>query len=89
MNEFKTPSTLVKRDLDGIYLRVQIAGKWENRCLTDLVWEDVEFWLGQNRLSRTAEDHIIYLRHLAKHLHNRLRTLGDQLDLATKTEDEE
>ena len=83
MDEFKTPSTLVVRDLDGVYLRAKIDGKWENRCLTDLVWEDVDAWLQWKMEKQTAYEHSEFLLKVIKHLHERLRAVGDQLDLAT------
>jgi hypothetical protein len=85
----KTPTELVKRDLDGIYLRVQIGGKWENRCLTDLLWEDVETWLNGRFANRSAEDRERQLRQALKHLHERLRAIGDQLNLGTKMESDD
>lgn len=88
MKEWKTTSELVTRDLDGIYLRVCIEGKWDNRCLTDLVWEDVEAWLKERFENQSAEDRERQLWKVAKHFHERLRSLGDQLDLVSKTAEE-
>jgi hypothetical protein len=83
MNEFKTTSDLVVRDLDGIYLRANIDGKWDNRCLTDLVWEDVENWLKWKMERQQPEERPEFLLKAIKHLHGRLRAVGDQLNIAT------
>jgi hypothetical protein len=88
MTEWKTPSALVTRDLDGIYLRVQIEGKWDNRCLTDLIWEDVDAWLIERLKNQSPEDRERQLRQIAKHFHERLRSIGDQLNLAARVEDD-
>lgn len=36
---------MLKRDLDGFYLRVHRDGKWCNRCFTDLTEEEQRKWL--------------------------------------------
>jgi hypothetical protein len=76
MNEFKTTSALKERSLDGIYLRGKIDGEWVARCLTDLVWEDVEAWLKDKS---TLNEHNEFLLNVIKHLHERLRAVGDYL----------
>lgn len=61
------------RKLDGIFLRVQVDGHLDARCLTDIPWEEIEAkWR-----DRDAE----WWRGAAKHLHERLRSIGDQFDI--------
>jgi hypothetical protein len=81
MMEFKTTSALQVRDLDDIYVRALIDGKWENRCLTDLVWEDVENWLVQKLSKASPYDIQQYLLYVIKRLHFRMREIGDYADI--------
>ena len=82
-----TNPALVKRDLDGMYIRVNVGGKWQNRCLTDLDWRDVELWLDGRFKAVEREDVEKMAKQAIKHLHERLRHLGDALDLARPSED--
>jgi hypothetical protein len=79
--ENETTGAIVKRDLDGIHPRIKIDGKWENRCLTDLCWGDVERWM-RGKCEENGDDYAreFYLG-VARHLHERLRAIGDQLDI--------
>lgn len=82
MIEGTTPPEHIRRELDGMYLSVSIGGKREDRCLTDLVWEDVEKWLmttNERQAGQTEEDRAKYLLAVIKHLHERLRFIGDAL----------
>ena len=80
--EMKTTGAIIKRDLDGIYIRVRVDGEWQNRCLTDLHWEDVEDWLrGAMLYPNDAEGREEKLLRVIKHLHERLRAFGDQLEV--------
>jgi hypothetical protein len=88
MTEWKTTGELICRDLDGIYLRVKIEGKWDNRCLTDLVWEDVEAWLKERFTNQSAEGCERQLLQIVKHLHERLRWMGDALNVGTRVIDD-
>jgi hypothetical protein len=88
MNEFKTTPALQVRSLDGIYLRAQIGERWENRCLTDLVWEDVERWIAERKEIQPDTYRETFLLQIIKHLHERLRAMGDQMDIAAKPADE-
>ena len=73
-----------KRNLDGIYLRAEIDGKFESRCLTDLPWEFVEDWM-RSRLMGNPD----VAFQAAKHLHERFRHIGDELDVIVGDKDAE
>ena len=66
-------STPTKRDLDGVYFRVERDGQWTNRCWTDLTDEERERF-GEGRGTE-------WWRSLADHLAERLRAMGDELDV--------
>ena len=64
------------RNLDGIYFRVNRDGKWVNRCFTDLTVEEREDVCG----GKGSE----WLKSLAFHLADVLRTIADMLDIETR-----
>ena len=64
---------MVKRDLDGVYFRVQRAGLWTNVCWTDLTDEE-RAQIGSNRPREWWE-------RLAGHLTTTIQDIGNQLDL--------
>src|SRR5262245_22361733 len=76
-NEAKTPAHHLERELDGIYIRVCIGGHWVNRCLSDLVGEDVHEWI----MAHNPERRPAMCLNVLKHLHERLRALGDHFDI--------
>jgi len=61
------------RDLDGCYFRVQRDGKWDSICFSDLT-EDERKQVLENK-------GIEFIRALAFHLAERLRRIGDELDI--------
>lgn len=62
-----------KRDLDGCYFRVDRDGIWQSACFSDLTAEERE----QVLHGRSEE----WLKSLVGHLADRLRTIGDELDI--------
>mgnify|MGYP001587776325 CR=1 FL=1 len=68
-----------ERNLDSIYIRVQLDGQWVSRCLTDCPWPVVETWLRD--ASKRVLEPLTYVISTVEHLHKRLRSLGDQLDI--------
>lgn len=62
-----------RRDLDGIYFRVNRDGRWVSLCLTDLTPEERE------EVVDGRSD--AWLSSLALALADALRELGDQLDV--------
>lgn len=63
----------MKRDLDGVYLRVERDGRWLSLCLTDLTEAERE----RVTEGRSPE----WLRDLALIMARTLREMGDQLDV--------
>lgn len=63
----------VQRELDGCFFRVERDGKWQNICFSDLT--------AQERKKVTAEKNALWLQSLAIRLAERLRSIGDELDL--------
>lgn len=71
---------MTKRDLDGVYFRVQRGGKWVNRCWTDLTKEE------QAQVSEDCPAE--WWKAMAENLGACLRALGDELDVACRKGDE-
>ena len=69
----------VRRDLDGVYFRVQRDGKWESLCFTDLTAAE------QDDVSKDMP--VEWWRRLAWHLAGTLRRVGDDLDLVGGIDD--
>lgn len=63
----------VKRDLDGIYLRVKRNGKYQNLCLSDMTEEELE----ENLNAERGE----WLKGAVIHLASTLHEIGDLFDI--------
>jgi len=64
---------MYKRNMDGVYFRVQRDNKWDNICFSDLTYEEKESVM-QGR-------DIDWLKSLCITLANRLAEIGEQLDM--------
>ena len=65
---------MVKRNLDGVYFRVQTEdGKWDNVCFSDLTE------LQQTEVMKNKDE--VWLRSLCKILAKTIRNIGDQFDI--------
>lgn len=62
-----------KRNLDGVYFRIERDGKYDNICFSDLTQEERDTVCE----GRSAE----WLKSLANIMADRLRELGDTLDI--------
>lgn len=71
----------MNRNLDGCYFRVKRDDKWQSICFSDLT-EDERDELFENREERSA----LWWKSLAYHLADRLKTIGDELDLECVSE---
>lgn len=69
-----------RRDLDGVYFRVERDGRWESLCLTDLTEAERE----RVTEGRSPE----WLRDLALVMARTLREMGDQLGVVREAGDE-
>lgn len=67
------PMHPVERRLDGCFFRVERDGKWVNICFSDLT--------EQERKDVIANKGELWIQTLAIHLAERLRSIGDELDL--------
>ena len=65
--------TPIRRDLDGVYFRIQRDGRWQSVCFTDMTQAE------QDRV--TTDKPFEWWKRLALHLGVRLREVGDELDL--------
>ena len=68
---------MIKRNLDGCYFRIERNGKFENICFSDLTAEEREF-VANLRGVKMAGD---WWKSLAYHLADRLRLIGDEMDI--------
>ena len=65
-----------KRNLDGIYFRVQRDEKWGNACFSDLTQEEME---------RVMENRDIdWLKSMCIQLGKTIRRIGDELGIVCK-----
>lgn len=71
----------MKRDLDGVYFRVQRDGRWGNVCFSDMTPEEREEVIGK----RVPE----WWKSLAGIMADRLRDIGDTFDIVSRFPEEE
>lgn len=64
---------MMKRNLDGIYFRVERDGGWESLCFTDLTREEQGVIL--------ADREQAWLKGVIYHLADTIRQIGDSLDI--------
>lgn len=62
-----------KRNLDGVYFRVERNGKWENICFSDLTKEE------RNNVMLGKSE--VWLRSLCDILADTIKDIGDMFDL--------
>lgn len=65
-----------KRNLDGIYFRVERDGKWDNVCFSDLTDEE------RNKVMDGRTDE--WLRQMCCLLANTIRNIGEQFDIVAQ-----
>ena len=70
----------IKRDLDGVYFRINRNGKWENVCFSDLNAAERE----EVTKDRPAE----WLKQLAYIMADVLRGIGDFFDIVNEADRE-
>ena len=63
----------MKRNLDGVYFRVERAGKWENICFTDLTQDE------RHRILEGKSNE--WLKSMVLHLANVIESIGEDFDL--------
>ena len=69
----------VKRDLDGIYLRIKRDGKYQNLCLSDMTREELE----ENLKADRGE----WLKGAVIHLALTLHDIGEQFNIIRSDEE--
>lgn len=69
----------VKRDLDGIYLRIKRDGKYQNLCLSDMTREELE----ENLKADRGE----WLKGAVIHLALTLHDIGEQFGIVRSDEE--
>lgn len=72
---------MIKRNLDGVYFRIQRDGKWDSICFTDLTDDEMDEVLK----GRGKE----WILGLVKILAKTIQNIGYQLDLVGKNSDDE
>lgn len=72
---------MIKRNLDGVYFRIQRDGKWDNICFTDLTEAEMDEVL-KNKDK-------VWVVGLAKILAKTIQNIGYQFDLVSKDSDDE
>ena len=69
----------MKRNLDGIYLRIKRDGKYQAVCLSDMTKEELEEALNPERGE--------WLKGAVIHLAGQLRAVGDKFDIVRVEDD--
>ena len=72
---------MIKRNLDGVYFRIQRDGKWDSICFTDLT--DAEM----DEVLKNKDK--VWVVGLAKILAKTIQNIGYQFDLVGKDSDDE
>ena len=62
-----------KRNLDGVYFRVQRDGKWDNICFSDLTDEE--------KMKVMNDRNIEWFKSMCIILGNTIRKIGDEFDI--------
>ena len=70
----------IKRELDGMYFRVNRGGKWQNVCFTDMTREEQE--------AAVKDRETQWLNSMIFNLADVVRNIGDALDIATYEREE-
>lgn len=70
----------IKRNLDGVYFRIERDGKFENVCFSDLT-EDEREYIAELRGVKMAGE---WWKNLAYHLADCLRRIGDEFDIVSE-----
>lgn len=70
----------MNRHLDGIYLRVERNGKWQDLCLSDMTQEELERTLDPKKGE--------WLKGAVIHLAQKMRYIGDQMDIEMVREED-
>ncbi len=65
--------TVLNRELDGVYFRVERGGKWHSVCFSDMTKVERDLFIGDRPLE--------WWKNLAYMMGDRLRQIGDALDL--------
>lgn len=68
-----------KRNLDGIYFRVQRDGKWVNVCYSDMTWDERDEIARRRAEQTTPEEQAHWWRSMANLLAEQLYDMGEQL----------
>ena len=68
----------MNRELDGIYMRVERDGEWQNLCLSDMTEEELDRTLNPERGE--------WLKGAVIHLATTLRTIGDMFDIVSESD---
>ena len=72
---------MIKRNLDGVYFRIQRDGKWDSICFTDLTDAEMDEVLKNKDR--------VWILGLAKILAKTIQNIGYQFDLVGKDSDDE
>lgn len=68
----------VRRDLDGVYFRVEREGRWQNVCFSDMTPQERE-----EAMEGRGEE---WLRSMCVILADALRSVGDEMGLVASYE---
>ena len=71
--------TKVPRNLDGVYFRVYMDGRWQNVCYSDMTADERKEVVYDRMGDRTPDEQAGYYRRLAELMADALYDMGEQL----------
>ena len=70
-----------KRDLDGVYFRVERDGEWEPICYTDMTEQEREEVVAKPMYAKPLEEQALYWQRMTNIMADTLRQVGDQFGI--------
>ena len=75
-----------RRNLDGVYFRVQRDGKWLNICYSDMTDEERKHVICDRMDDKPLEEQASYYKRLAEIMANTLHEVGDVFGIVGEDE---
>ena len=71
--------TKIRRNLDGIYFRVERDGRWQSICYSDMTKDERDGIARMRAEHATSEEQVTWWRSVADLLADQLYNMGEQL----------
>lgn len=77
----------VRRELCGVFFRVERDGRWQNVCFSDMTNEEREDVMARD--TRSVEDKVTFWQGMATIMADRLHEIGDEFGISCTYGEEE